>query len=100
MLISSDRDAHRSSRSCTLLVFSSLPLSHTSLFNAEERKGSRSNAVQGPEEGLLIRWEASKEGVEVGNHALVLLDDLVIMLAHCTPVDVYSLTFWKVSWTF
>jgi hypothetical protein len=81
--ISSDRDAHRSSRSCTLLVFPSLPLNHTSLFNAEERKRRRSNAVQGPEEGLLVRWEASKEGVEVGDHALVLLDDLMTMLARC-----------------
>lgn len=36
----------------------------------------RSNAVQFAETGLLVSRKAADEGIEVGDHGLILLDDL------------------------
>ena len=60
-----------------------------------------SDRVQLAEASLLLRRQAAEEGVEVANHAFVLLDDLVLVLAGCTLRYQYGcdLTFWNVSYT-
>ena len=43
-----------------------------------------SDRVQLAEASLLLRRQAAEEGVEVADHAFVLLDDLDTVLAECT----------------
>jgi hypothetical protein len=51
------------------------------LIQTPKKEGKRrSDAVQFAEAGWLVRWQAADEGIEVWDHALVLLDDLMTML--------------------